>query len=142
MSNDFNEIKDVEISETTSRHDSIFTNGTFVLGLIIFGILGLVISWSVSFTTMFFGMVGTIVSVGTCSLSNSELEFSKSKLPRLRDENYVYIAIRSVIGALSGTALVLMTIQHVQIHWSHLAVVSLFSAFAVDQIVFKRVFSK
>lgn len=87
-------------------------------------------------------MVGTIVSVGTCSLSNSELEFSKSKLPRLRDENYVYIAIRSVIGALSGTALVLMTIQHVQVHWSHLAVVSLFSAFAVDQIVFKRVFSK
>lgn len=142
MNNDINQFNGEDNSELQLKQESIFSNGMFVLVLIAFGIIGLLISWSVSFITLFFGMLGTVVSVGTCSFSNSDLAFSKSKLPRFRDENYVYLAARAVIGAVSGTAIVLMTIQHVQVHWSHLAVVSLFGAFAVDQIVFKRIFSK
>ncbi|ETD69168.1 hypothetical protein V757_09190 [Pelistega indica] len=122
-----------------ANHPSPFSNGTFVIALIIIGLFILLVTWSISFTALFFGAFGTFLSVATCFLDHQNFRFRSNGNCKLSDENWAYLATRAVFGALFGSATVLLVIgNHGHAHWSAIAGLSTVGAFLIDFIVFKR----
>lgn len=119
---------------------SLFSNGGFVIVLIAVALFITLITWSVSFATLFFGAVGTFLSVGSCALNHQDFSFKGKKLHTFEDENWAYFAIRALIGGLFGTALTLLAIGHITdaTHWSVIAVLSIFGGFIFDTLMFKK----
>lgn len=120
---------------------SLFTNGGFVIGLIIFGLFTALITWSVSFSAMFFGAVGSMLSVATCFLDHGNIRFARSERNcKLDDENWAYLVIRAVFGMIFGTAAYVFTFQGVlsDTSWAAVAVIAGFSGFLFDHLIFKR----
>ncbi|ETF02097.1 hypothetical protein W822_15230 [Advenella kashmirensis W13003] len=120
---------------------SLFSNGGFVIGLIIFGLFTALITWSVSFSAMFFGAIGTLLSVATCFLDHEQLRFARAGRDcKLDDENWAYLVIRAVFGMIFGTAAYVVTFQGVlsDTSWAAVAAVAAFSGFVFDQLLFKR----
>ena len=119
---------------------SLFSNGGFVIGLIIFGLFTALITWSVSFSAMFFGAIGSMLSVATCFLDHEHLRFSRAdRNCKLDDENWAYLVIRAVFGMIFGTAAYVFTFQSVlaDTHWAAVATIAAFSGFVFDYLLFK-----
>ena len=53
-----------------------FSNGSFVIGLIVFGLFTALITWSVSFIAMFFGALGSIISIATRLFDHQHCRFT------------------------------------------------------------------
>ena len=120
---------------------SLFSNGGFVIGLIIFGLFTALITWSVSFAAMFFGAVGSMVSVATCFLDHEHIRFARAgRNCKLDDENWAYLVIRAVFGMIFGTAAYVFTFQSVlsDTSWAAVATIAAFSGFLFDHLLFKR----
>ncbi len=120
---------------------SLFTNGGFVIGLIIFGLFTALITWSVSFSAMFFGAIGSLLSVATCFLDHERNGFAiASKDCKLEDDNWAYLVVRAVFGMIFGTAAYVFAFQGVlsDTSWAAVATVAAFSGFLFDQLLFKR----
>lgn len=131
---------DKEVVDTTPKK-TIFSNGTFVIALIVLALFIALITWSVSFLSMFFGAVGALIMVAKSSLTNpSELRFAAlgEACCRLSDENFAYVALRGVIGMLTGTALYLIAFQNVSAPWAAIAVLSMFGGLVFDRLLFAR----
>ncbi|PJX23808.1 hypothetical protein CAP48_12065 [Advenella sp. S44] len=119
---------------------SLFSNGGFVIGLIIFGLFAALITWSVSFSAMFFGAVGSMLSVATCFLDHEHICFSRSQGKcKLDDENWAYLVIRAVFGMIFGTAAYVFTFQSVlsDTSWAAVATIAAFAGFVFDHLIFK-----
>lgn len=125
--------------DTATPKKTIFSNGTFVIALIVFVLFVALITWSVSFLSMFFGAVGALIMVAYNCLTNSA-EFRFAALSdaccRLNDENFAYLALRAVIGMLTGTALYLIAFQNVAAPWSAIAALSMFGGLIFDRLLF------
>ena len=57
---------------------------------------------------------------------------------RLSDENFAYLALRAVIGMLTGTALYLIAFQNVAAPWAAIAALSMFGGLIFDRLLFGR----
>lgn len=129
-------------TESTSYNppqETLFSSGTFVIGLIVVGLFVTLITWSVSFAALFFGAVGTILSVVSCSLDHKNLRFQTKRDVSFNDENWAYFAIRTVAGAVFGTATALLAVHDfAHTHWSIIAVLAIFGAYVLDTLLFKR----
>lgn len=124
-------------SNTTG--ESLFSSGSFVLTLILVGLFVALITWSVSFTGLFFGIVGALLSIASCCLDHTNLCFSPRRYREFSDENWAYIAIRAVAGAVFGTAIALLGLHNFeQTHWATIAVLAIFGAYVLDTLLFKR----
>lgn len=120
---------------------TLFSNGTFVIALIVFSLFIALITWSVSFLSMFFGAVGALIMAAkNCLCNDSELRFAQvgSDCCRLSDENFAYLAVRAVIGMLTGTALYLIAFQDVAAPWAAIAALSMFGGLVFDRLLFGR----
>ncbi|MDO5667421.1 MAG: hypothetical protein Q4G44_06315 [Alcaligenaceae bacterium] len=120
---------------------TIFSNGSFVIALIVFALFIALITWSVSFLSMFFGAVGALIMAAKgCLTNDTELRFvhTGSDCCRLSDENFAYLAIRAVIGMLTGTALYLIAFQNVAAPWAAIAALSMFGGLVFDRLIFGR----
>ncbi len=120
---------------------SLFSNGGFVIGLIIFGLFTALITWSVSFSAMFFGAVGSLLSVASCFFDHEHIRFARSERNcKLDDENWAYLVIRAVFGMIFGTAAYVFTFQGVlsDTSWAAVATIAAFSGFLFDYLLFKR----
>ncbi len=125
----------------TPPKKTIFNNGTFVIALIVLALFIALFTWSVSFLSMFFGAVGALIMIAKDSLTNpSELRFAKlgEACCRLSDENFAYVALRAVIGMLTGTALYLIAFQNVAAPWTAIAVLSMFGGLVFDRFLFAK----
>lgn len=119
--------------------ETLFSSGTFVIGLIVVGLFVTLITWSVSFAALFFGAVGTMLSVASCSLDHQNLRFQLKRDCSFNDENWAYFAIRAVAGAVFGTATALLAVRDfANTHWAAIAVLAIFGAFVLDHLLFKR----
>ncbi|MGO3122665.1 MAG: hypothetical protein ACTIKR_01440 [Advenella sp.] len=119
---------------------SLFSNGGFVIGLIIFGLFTALITWSVSFSAMFFGAIGSMLSVATCVLDHEHIRFSRAERNcKLDDENWAYLVIRAVFGMIFGTAAYVFAFQSVlsDTSWASVATIAAFSGFVFDYLLFK-----
>ncbi len=120
---------------------SLFSNGGFVIGLIIFGLFTALITWSVSFSAMFFGAIGSLLSVASCFFDHEHLRFTRSDGScKLEDENWAYLVIRAVFGMIFGTAAYVFTFQGVlsDTSWAAVATIAVFAGFIFDYLIFKR----
>ncbi len=120
---------------------SLFSNGGFVIGLIIFGLFTALITWSVSFSAMFFGAIGSMLSVATCFLDHEHIRFARAERNcKLDDENWAYLVIRAVFGMIFGTAAYVFAFQSVlsNTSWAAVATVAAFSGFVFDYLLFKH----
>lgn len=125
----------------TPPKKTIFSNGTFVIALIVFGLFIALITWSVSFLSMFFGAIGALIMVAKGCLTNqSELRFASlgDACCQLSDENFAYLALRAVIGMLTGTALYLIAFQNVAAPWAAIAALSMFGGLVFDRLLFAK----
>lgn len=128
-----------EQGSETSSAPSLFTSGTFVMGLIVVGLFITLITWSVSFAALFFGAIGTFLSVASCSMDHQNLRFQPKKDCHFTDENWAYFLVRAVAGAIFGTATALLAIHDFEnAHWATIAVLAIFGAFVLDHLLFKR----
>lgn len=128
-----------ETSSTYTSTESLFTSGSFVLALIIVGLFVALITWSVSFASLFFGVIGTLLSIASCCFDHTNLRFKPRHHSRFTDENWAYIAMRSVAGAVLGTAVALLAIRDFeQAHWATIAVLAIAGAYVLDNLLFKR----
>lgn len=128
-----------EQSSETSSAPSLFTSGTFVMGLIVVGLFVALMTWSVSFAALFFGAIGTFLSVASCSMDHQNLRFQAKKDCHFTDENWAYFLMRAVAGAVFGTATALLAIRDFEnAHWATIAVLAIFGAFVLDHLLFKR----
>ncbi len=126
-----------------SPKETLFSSGTFVIGLIVIGLFVTLITWSVSFAALFFGAVGTMLSVASCSLDHKNLRFQIKREVSFNDENWAYFAIRAVAGAVFGTATALLAVSDfAHTHWATIAVLAIFGAYVLDTLLFKRSCSK
>ncbi|CAM5180417.1 hypothetical protein OURE66S_02556 [Oligella ureolytica] len=146
-----NQVDPTENNTTTTETDkealnaapkkTIFSNGGFVIALIVFALFIALITWSVSFLSMFFGAVGALIMVAKGCLTNqSELRFAAlgEACCRLSDENFAYLALRAVIGMLTGTALYLIAFQNVAAPWAAIAALSMFGGLIFDRLLFAK----
>ncbi len=120
---------------------TLFSSGTFVIALIVFSLFITLITWSVSFLSMFFGAVGALIMAAkNCLCQDSELRFAEvgGACCRLSDENFAYLALRAVIGMLTGTALYLIAFQNVAAPWAAIAALSMFGGLIFDRLLFGR----
>lgn len=123
--------------------ETLFTSGTFVIGLIVVGLFVTLITWSVSFAALFFGAVGTMLSVASCCLDHKNLRFQVKRDISFNDENWAYFAIRAVAGAVFGTATALLAVRDfANTHWAAIAVLAIFGAYVLDNLLFKRACQK
>lgn len=86
--------------------NSLFQHGGFVIALILLSLLLILVTWSISFKALLFGVLGVVVSVASCGLDHSTLGFREREGRRFSDENWAYFIIRGLIGAILGAALV------------------------------------
>lgn len=130
---------DKDILDTIPKK-TLFSNGTFVIVLIVFALFIALITWSVSFLSMFFGAIGALIMVAkNCLCKQSELRFvtmGEGCCPN--DENFAYLALRAVIGMLTGTALYLIAFQDVAAPWSAIAALSMFGGLVFDRLLFPK----
>lgn len=120
---------------------TLFNNGTFVIALIVFALFIALITWSVSFLSMFFGAIGALIMAAkNCLTNDSELRFAYASKDccRFSDENFAYLAIRGVVGMLTGTALYLIAFQDVAAPWAAIAALSMFGGLIFDRLIFGR----
>ncbi|NOL50265.1 hypothetical protein [Pelistega europaea] len=126
-------------SELNASGDSLFSSGTFVLALIVIGLFVALITWSVSFAGLFFGAVGALLSIASCCLDHDNLRFKPRHSRSFTDENWAYIAMRAVAGAVLGTATTLLAIRDFeQTHWAAISVLAIAGAYVLDTLLFKR----
>lgn len=129
---------DKDILKATPKK-SLFSSGTFVIALIVFALFVALITWSVSFLSMFFGAIGALIMTAkNCLTKDSELRFASAGegCCRLSDENFAYLALRAVIGMLTGTALYLIAFQDVAAPWAAIAALSMFGGLIFDRLIF------
>lgn len=125
----------------TAPKKTLFNNGSFVIALIVFALFIALITWSVSFLSMFFGAVGALIMTAkNCLTNDTEFRFANADNDccRLSDENVAYLAIRAVIGMLTGTALYLIAFQNVSAPWAAIAALSMFGGLIFDRLIFGR----
>ena len=125
----------------TAPKKTLFSNGTFVIALIVFALFIALITWSVSFLSMFFGAIGALIMVAkNCLTDQSNLGFATigEGCCRLGDENFAYLALRAVIGMLTGTALYLIAFQDVAARWAAIAALSMFGGLVFDRLLFAK----
>lgn len=119
-----------------------FSNGSFVIGLIVFGLFTALITWSVSFIAMFFGALGSIISIATRLFDHQHCRFTSipENNKALEDENWAYFAIRAVFGTIFGTTAYVIVIQSTSgdLHWSAVATVAAFAGLVFDKVLFKQ----
>ncbi|WP_159990691.1 hypothetical protein [Pelistega ratti] len=129
-----------ETQHKAEQKTSLFSNGSFVIVLIVLGLFIALITWSVSFSGLFFGAVGTLLSVASCCFDHHHLRFKSSQdLPKLEDENWAYFLMRALVGSVLGTATALFALHSIEASpWANIAVLSMAGAFVFDYILFKR----
>lgn len=128
-----------ERTETYATSESLFSSGSFVLALIIVGLFVALITWSVSFAGLFFGAIGTLLSIASCCLDHERHGFKPRGYKTFSDENWAYMAIRAVAGAVFGTATTLLAVRDFeQTHWAVIAVLAMAGAYVLDTLLFKR----
>ncbi len=119
-----------------------FSNGGFVIGLIIFGLLTALITWSVSFIAMFFGALGSIISIATRLFDHEHCRFASvpANNKAIEDENWAYFAIRAVFGAIFGTATYVIILQDTSsgTPWAAVATLAVAAGLLFDKILFKK----
>ncbi|NLY64167.1 MAG: hypothetical protein GX070_04325 [Alcaligenaceae bacterium] len=119
-----------------------FSNGGFVIGLIVFGLFTALITWSVSFVAMFFGAIGSVISIACCLFDHAHCRFTSApaKNQAIEDENWAYFAIRAVFGAIFGTAAYVIVFQNAATDtpWAAVATVAAFAGLLFDKIIFKK----
>ena len=133
-------------AETTDQTQEFrkprFSNGGFVIGLIVFGLFTALITWSVSFIAMFFGALGSIISIATCLFDHQHCRFASvpENNKAIEDENWAYFAIRAVFGTIFGTAAYVIVVQGASgdMHWAAVATVAAFAGLLFDKILFKK----
>lgn len=120
---------------------TLFNNGTFVISLIVFALFITLIAWSVSFLSMFFGAIGALIMAAKgCLTNDAEFRFAQAEgaCCRVSDENFAYLAIRAVMGMLTGTAVYLIAFQDVSAPWTAIATLSMFGGLIFDRLIFSK----
>lgn len=128
--------------QTQEFHKPRFSNGGFVIGLIIFGLFTALITWSVSFIAMFFGALGSIISIATRLFDHQHCRFTSAPTnsKTIEDENWAYFAIRAIFGTLFGTAAYVIVIMGTSndTPWAAVATLAAFAGLLFDKILFKK----
>lgn len=128
-----------DISSGNQPAKSHFGNGMFVIALIVFALIVLALTWSVSFTSMLFGAIGALLSIALCVFVNHDnFNFEAHCDCKPNEENLVYLAVRAVVGMISGAAVTAIVFVSIVPNWHLIAVVALFAGLIVDRLLFPR----
>ncbi|AIL32516.1 hypothetical protein [Basilea psittacipulmonis] len=137
MSDEQNTVNQVEERQT------VFSNGGFVIALMVVALMVLIVTWCVSFTAMFFGAMGALLSMVTKAfVSTTEPGFkpvcSCAKTVPF-DERMAYLLVRAGLGMIFGTAgyVLAFTTLLGAVSGSVVIVMALAFGFVFDRIFFK-----